>query len=1005
MANNKIKGLTVEIGGDTTQLGKALENVNKKSRDLSSELGQINRLLKLDPGNADLLAQKQKVLAEAVSNTAKKLETLEEAERQVQAQFERGEVSEEQVRELQREIIATTKKLDSYKKAAQETADAVDRLGDDAKDAAEDIDKVGDEAKKTEKETEELGSSLDGTLSKGFTAVIAVATAASAAIVGCVESSHEYRNEMGKLDTAFTTNNHNAEDAKKTYKDLQSILGETDQAVEASNHLAKLADDEKDLSDLTHALTGVYATFGASLPVEGLAEAANETAKVGQVTGSFADAINWANDESTDWNAILGDNKKALKAFNKAIKEGEKTEDAYTAALEACSDEQERQELITSTLTKLYGKAATEYKKNNKQVIEANKANEEWNETLADVGNELAPVVTEVKKFGTEMLKNGKEPLKETADFLTDEVLPALADLSGWVTSNTPVIKAGIVGVTTALVGYKAATVAAEVAQKGLKGAIMATEVAQKALNIAQAATPWGLATVAIVGVVAALAAYNASTQEAVEKVDVLTEEERELMEAADETAEAFREQQKATADNAGSITAQMGHVQDLADELQGLADASGKVKETDEARAQFILDELNEALGTEYTMTDGVIQKYSDLKKNIDAVIQSKTANALLEANNALYVEAIQAESQALQDLVLSEKDYQAQIDITAQKEQEYTTAYEELQKKIQENAGYTSTVKGSAEQAAVSVLKAEWNKEKELLTEKEGAYTDAAANYGNYSNTIMDYEEAQQAALKGNYDRTVEILRKKGGNYDTYADDVDQATRETIDSLYKEAIDAGIEADRTKRNFEKGVKGYTKEMVDEAEKGYEKALNEWATAKTDASAVGHDLGGGLSGGMESERWGLIQKARSIVNSIIGAFRSEADSHSPSRKMIDFGEDMGEGAEIGLENTTSDLLKTARKQVQRLMVTYQDEGEANSQAAVRGVAERSSARSLSTFSSYIDGNNSKLDKILAAIERGQILTIDGRTFVGATADMMDGALGQRRDLVVRGAL
>ena len=120
MATNSIKGLTVEIGGDTTKLGKALEDVNKKSTDLSSELGQINRLLKLDPGNTELLAQKQKVLAEAVSNTAKKLDTLKEAERQVQKQFERGEVSEEQVRALQREIIATEKKMDGYKKAVKE---------------------------------------------------------------------------------------------------------------------------------------------------------------------------------------------------------------------------------------------------------------------------------------------------------------------------------------------------------------------------------------------------------------------------------------------------------------------------------------------------------------------------------------------------------------------------------------------------------------------------------------------------------------------------------------------------------------------------------------------------------------------------------------------------------------------------------------------------------------------------------------------------------------------
>ena len=128
MAGNTIKGLTVEIGGDTTKLGKALENVEKNSRDLSSELGAINRLLKMDPGNTDLLAQKQKVLAEAVENTRSKLDTRKKAEKQVQEQFKRGEVSEAQVRALQREIVATEQKLSGYEKAAKETADATKKM-------------------------------------------------------------------------------------------------------------------------------------------------------------------------------------------------------------------------------------------------------------------------------------------------------------------------------------------------------------------------------------------------------------------------------------------------------------------------------------------------------------------------------------------------------------------------------------------------------------------------------------------------------------------------------------------------------------------------------------------------------------------------------------------------------------------------------------------------------------------------------------------------------------
>lgn len=132
----KIKGITIEIGGNTQPLNKALEGVNKKSRDLQGELRQVDRLLKLDPGNTELLTQKQKLLKDAVSNTSDKLKTLKEAERQVQQQFERGEVGEEQYRAIQREVIRTEQNLQSLEQRLTETnnkwksaADGLDKFG------------------------------------------------------------------------------------------------------------------------------------------------------------------------------------------------------------------------------------------------------------------------------------------------------------------------------------------------------------------------------------------------------------------------------------------------------------------------------------------------------------------------------------------------------------------------------------------------------------------------------------------------------------------------------------------------------------------------------------------------------------------------------------------------------------------------------------------------------------------------------------------------------------
>ena len=350
--------ITVNIGGDTTDLDKALESVNNKANSLSSELDEINRQLKFDPKNTELLAQKQKVLGEAIGAAAEKLEKLEEAEKQVQEQFERGEVSEEQVRALKREIIATESQMEAYKKAIKDTANAVESLDDRTDSLSSELDEINrqlkfdpkntellaqkqdvlqeaiwataeklDKLKEAEKQvqeqfergdvteeqvralkreiiategkmdaykkaakdaagyTEELGKETKEA-GEGFTVMKgAMANLVSegvsklaSSMAELPEATREYRTDMGKLETAFETAGKSSEVATKTYKELQSILGDSGQAVEAANHLAQLAETEADLAKWTEIATGVYAAFGSSLPIENLTEAANETA-------------------------------------------------------------------------------------------------------------------------------------------------------------------------------------------------------------------------------------------------------------------------------------------------------------------------------------------------------------------------------------------------------------------------------------------------------------------------------------------------------------------------------------------------------------------------------------------------------------------------------------------------------------------------------------------------------------------------------------------------------
>ena len=362
MARNQIKGLTVEIGGDTTQLGKALESVNKKSSDISSELSEINRLLKFDPENADLLAQKQKVLADAVTNTSEKLEKLKEAERQVQAQFERGEVSEEQVRALRREIIATEGQLKNYEEQAKEAADGTKKLADSANDAGA----AG----------ESMGSKFANAARVGIGAVISGATAVVGGLVASAEATREYRTEMGKLTTAYETVGHRTEIAEEAYKRLYAVIGETDQTVEASQQIALLAESEEDVIAWADLGAGVVARFGDALQPEAFYESANETLKLGEATGAYVQLI-----EGAGYN---------VDEFNKGLAE--------------CTTESEKQAYMLKYTDAILGEASDTYRLTNEEVMRANDANRIWMETLAGVGASVEPVLTDVKLLGASLL-------------------------------------------------------------------------------------------------------------------------------------------------------------------------------------------------------------------------------------------------------------------------------------------------------------------------------------------------------------------------------------------------------------------------------------------------------------------------------------------------------------------------------------------------------------------------------------------------------------------------
>lgn len=244
---------------------------------------------------------------------------------------------------------------------------------DETKKALDDVSKTGEDTKKKLNVSfQDIGNKA-GELGKKM--ALGLAGVVTASIAG-VEATREFRQDYGKLETTFQTTNQATGMAEQTFKTLFGVLGEDDTAIETANHLAMMTNNEKDLNQWTSVLTGVYATFGDSLPLEGLAEAANETARVGQVTGPLADALNWAG----------------------------VSEDAFNEKLLECTSTQERERLIRETLNGLYGEASAKYQENNASVIANNEAQANLNMKLADTTAKLEPLITKGKLFLAEVL-------------------------------------------------------------------------------------------------------------------------------------------------------------------------------------------------------------------------------------------------------------------------------------------------------------------------------------------------------------------------------------------------------------------------------------------------------------------------------------------------------------------------------------------------------------------------------------------------------------------------
>ena len=431
----RIKGITIEIGGNTTKLDKAINDSNVQLRTMQGNLKDVERLLKLDPKNTELLAQKQRILAERVEATKDKLTTLNSAMKGAQEALNRNNAYEKAASDLEAakqaateagdELVTMQTKLERLQKSnapgaaeqIRETEEAIAQLSDtvDSADvevrtlqetldgikgprmtrdefdalqrelietelAAEDAEKAFssfnsgiDEFKR--KATEVSGNA--GKIKDAFSPVTKAVAGIAAAAIATVPATEELRSDLSKLDNNAKNAGVGVDAARDAFEKFAVVSDETDSSVEAVSNLLQAGFTESNLQLALENLAGAYLAFPDTMKIESLADSLQETLATGEATGQFAELLD----------------RLGIGA------------ESFSAGLAVCTTEAEKQNFALSTLANAGMADVYSGWLDSNEALAANKeATLDLKQSLADLAESIQPLVTKVTEFASKFL-------------------------------------------------------------------------------------------------------------------------------------------------------------------------------------------------------------------------------------------------------------------------------------------------------------------------------------------------------------------------------------------------------------------------------------------------------------------------------------------------------------------------------------------------------------------------------------------------------------------------
>ena len=706
-----IKGIIVEIGGDTSKLQKALKSVNSATSSLSKELRGVNSLLKLDPSNTELVAQKQTILAKNIQETSEKLDLLKNTQKQAEEAMANGtEISEENYRNLQREIINTENKLKELQLEASNWTQAGKKL-----------EEFGNKVTDISSKIDNLGSTLTTTLT---IPVLAIGTAA-------VTTGNSFEAQMSRVQAIAGATKDELEQLTDQAIDLgaETTFSASEVAAGMEN-LASAGFTVQEIMDAMPGLLNLAASSGTDLAtssefaasaIRGFGLEASQSSHVADV---FSEAAARTNAQTEDMGnamkyiapvantmglsieevaAAIGIMSDAgIKgeqagttlrgALTRLTKPTEKMETVMenlgisfydsegkmksltdiTAMLEDATkdltDEEEQYALTTlfgteslSGMVALINRGSDELNDMTKSFEDCDGSAEDMADTMLDnTSGALESLSGSFESAGIAIQKALAPEIKDLAkwiqdlvdDFndLTDEEKQNIIKTAALVAAIGPAIKILSKlsgGVGTTIKGIGTLTQA--IALTGKTATQSFSQASTSTQKLAKAFTALTSPTgLAIAGITAASTAIVYFTTKQ-------TEAEKEAQKLAEESSslsESYNTYNDTINNTINSELAQINAVDRLKDELKTLVDENGKVKEGYQGRVSFILNELNVALGKEYDLNGDVIESYKDLQDEIDELIEKKRAEIILNGEEQKYSEAIKQEKEATEEL-----------------------------------------------------------------------------------------------------------------------------------------------------------------------------------------------------------------------------------------------------------------------------------------------------------------------------------------------------------------